>query len=93
MIGIAPSLTHSVSEGLRQMAVEQQIPYQLEVMGGGSGTNADVIAAEAGGVKTGLLSVPLRYMHTGIEVVSVKDVENTAQLLANYILYGGLSSC
>lgn len=93
MIGIAPSLTHEVSEGLRQTAVEQQIPYQLEVMGGRSGTNADVIAAEAGGVQTGLLSVPLRYMHTGIEVVSVKDVENTAHLLANYILYGGLSSC
>lgn len=91
MIGIAPSLTHDVSVGLRQIAVEQQIPYQLEVMGGRSGTNADVIATEAGGVQTGLLSVPLRYMHTGIEVVSVKDVENTAQLLANYILYGGLS--
>ena len=93
MIGFAPSLTHDVSVGLRQIAAEQQIPYQIEVMGGRSGTNADVIAAEAGGVKTGLLSVPLRYMHTGIEVVSVKDVENTAQLLANYILYGGLSSC
>lgn len=93
MIGFAPSLTHDVSVGLRQIAAEQQIPYQIEVMGGMSGTNADVIAAEAGGVKTGLLSVPLRYMHTGIEVVSVKDVENTAQLLANYILYGGLSSC
>lgn len=93
MIGFAPSLTHNVSVGLRQIAAEQQIPYQIEVMGGSSGTNADVIAAEAGGVKTGLLSVPLRYMHTGIEVVSVKDVENTAQLLANYILYGGLSSC
>lgn len=91
MIGFAPSLTHDVSVGLRQIAAEQQIPYQIEVMGGSSGTNADVIAAEAGGVKTGLLSVPLRYMHTGIEVVSVKDVENTAQLLANYILYGGLS--
>lgn len=90
MIGFAPSLTHSVSVGLRQIAAEQQIPYQTEVMGGSSGTNADVIAAEAGGVQTGLLSVPLRYMHTGIEVVSVKDVENTAQLLANYILYGGL---
>lgn len=91
MIGFAPSLTHSVSVGLRKMAMEQQIPYQIEVMGGSSGTNADVIAAEAGGVKTGLLSVPLRYMHTGVEVVSVKDVENTARLLANYILYGGLS--
>ncbi|MGN0570867.1 MAG: M42 family metallopeptidase [Candidatus Fimenecus sp.] len=91
MIGVAPSLTLGVSEGLRQIAIEQQIPYQIEVMGGLSGTNADVIASEVGGVQTGLLSVPLRYMHTGIEIVSVKDVENTARLLANYILYGGLS--
>lgn len=89
MIGFAPSLTHSVSMGLKQTAMEQQIPYQIEVMGGASGTNADVIAAEAGGVQTGLLSVPLRYMHTGVEVVSLQDVENTARLLANYVLYGG----
>ncbi len=89
MIGFAPSLTHSVSVGLKQTAIEQRIPYQTEVMGGASGTNADVIAAEAGGVQTGLLSVPLRYMHTGVEVVSLQDVENTARLLANYVLYGG----
>lgn len=93
MIGFAPSLTRAVSEGLQQTAAARQIPYQIEVMGGRSGTNADVIAAEAGGIRTGLLSVPLRYMHTGVETVSLADVENTARLLAEYIVYGGETEC
>lgn len=93
MIGIAPSLTFSVSKGLQQIAAERGIPYQTEVMGGMSGTNADVMASEAGGMQTGLVSIPLRYMHTGVEVVSVKDIEHAASLLVNYILYGGVEEC
>lgn len=89
MIGYAPSLTHAVSKGLTAVAKAKNIPYQTEVMGGRSGTNADVISMEAGGCATGLLSIPLRYMHTGIEVVSVEDVENTARLLAAYLLEEG----
>lgn len=93
MIGYAPSLTYAVSVGLCETAKACDIPYQLEIMGSLSGTNADVIAPEAGGVQTGLLSIPLRYMHTGIEAVSLQDVENTARLLAEYILRGGNASC
>lgn len=93
MIGYAPSLTRTVSEGLCQAAKESGIPYQSEIMGGLSGTNADGIACEAGGVQTGLLSVPLRYMHTGIEEIALQDVENTARLLAAYILRGGNAPC
>ncbi len=89
MIGIAPSLSRRVTEGFRAVAEAHSIPYQLEVMGGASGTNADVIAAEAGGCEIGLLSIPLRYMHTGIECVALCDIENTARLLADYILTGG----
>ncbi len=93
MIGIAPSLTQKISDGFKATAERCEIPYQLEVMGGSSGTNADVMASEAGGTETGLLSVPLRYMHTGIELISLRDVENTAKLLANYILGGGHAAC
>lgn len=88
MIGYAPSLSHAVSKGFTAVAKTKNIPYQTEVMGGRSGTNADVISAEAGGCQMGLLSIPLRYMHTGIEVVSIEDVENTAKLLAAYLLEG-----
>ena len=55
-------------------------------MGGNTGTNADSINNTGRGVKTALISVPLRYMHTGCEVISVEDLENTAKILAEYLL-------
>ena len=82
MIGFAPSLSRELSERLRVLAEEKEIPYQIEVMGGTTGTNADSIVATRGGVKTALVSVPLRYMHTPIEVVSPVDVNNVAKLIA-----------
>jgi ABC-type Mn2+/Zn2+ transport system ATPase subunit len=71
---------------------EKDIPYQLELMSDSTGTNADHIALSKGGIKTGLVSIPLRNMHTGVEVVSVNDVENCARLIAEYILRGGLDA-
>ena len=55
-------------------------------MPGRTGTNADGINISRGGVKTALLSIPLRSMHTAVEVIDTADVENTAKLLAAYIL-------
>ena len=52
--------------------------------------NADDIAVTAGGIPTGLLSIPQRNMHTPVEVVDCDDVERTAQLLAAYIRSGGI---
>jgi endoglucanase len=54
-------------------------------MGGRTGTNADSIAVSRGGVRTALLSVPQKYMHTPIEAVAVEDVWNTAKLIAAYV--------
>lgn len=85
MIGIAPSLTKGISQRFAALAEQEQIPYQLEVMGGNSGTNADVIGVQQGGVQTGLLSIPLKYMHTPVEVVDLNDIESVAQLLACYL--------
>ncbi len=93
MVGFAPSLSRAVSVGLQKTAERCGIPYQVEVMGGLSGTNADAMAAAAGGVRTGLVSVPLRYMHTGVEVVSATDVENSARLLAEFILREATELC
>ena len=86
MIGVAPSLSKPVYERLISLAQEGQIPYQLEVMGGATGTNADTIGTLKGGVATGLLSIPLKYMHTPVEVVDLDDVESVAQLLAAYLM-------
>ena len=71
---------------LISLAKEKNIPYQNDVMGGRTGTNADSINVTGSGVKTALLSVPLRYMHTGSEIISLSDIENTARLIAQYLL-------
>lgn len=91
MIGFAPILNRELSDSLAGTAKANNIPFQREVMGGRTGTNADPIAVARGGVITGLLSVPLRYMHTPVETVSVSDVENTGRLIAAHIMavWGG----
>lgn len=85
MIGIAPILSGDLSDKLISIATAKGIPYQLEVMGGTTGTNADAIAPSGVGVKTALVSVPQRYMHTPVEKVCVKDIEDTARLIAETI--------
>lgn len=91
MIGIAPSLSGEFSHRLIDIAKSEKIPYQLEVMNGETGTNADCIGVTRKGVKTVTLSVPLKYMHTPVEVVSISDIENTAKLLAK-LMEKGVSS-
>ena len=86
MIGVSPILSSEVTEALKRSAEENGIPYQTEVMGGATSTNADVISVSRGGVKTGLVSIPLRNMHTPVEIIDTADVEKTAELLAKYIL-------
>ncbi|MDD6276204.1 MAG: M20/M25/M40 family metallo-hydrolase [Clostridia bacterium] len=89
MIGYAPILNYAASEKLKAVAEEKGIPYQVEIMGEATGTNADHIAVTKGGIKTALISIPLRNMHTGAEIISVSDIENSARLIAEYILGGG----
>lgn len=85
MIGISPVLDIKLSRRMEKTAKENEIPYQLEVMGGSTGTNSDNISVSRGGVKTGLISIPLRYMHSPVEVVNLSDVENCAQLMAKTV--------
>ena len=77
-------------EKLKSLAKEQNIPYQIEAMGGSTGTNADVITINCQGVPTALLSIPLRNMHTCCEVVDIKDIESTASLITAYICGGAV---
>ncbi len=84
MIGISPVLSNKVCGELVRLAKESGTPHTFDVMGGTTSTNADVIAVTKGGVACGLLSIPLRNMHTPLEVVKVEDVENTARLLSEF---------
>ncbi len=89
MIGISPVLDKNISKKLISIAKENKLPYQTEVMGGKTGTNGDVISISKSGVKTALVSIPLRNMHTDVEVIDINDIQNVCDLLENYILKGG----
>ena len=86
MIGVSPILDKEMSKKLETVAKSKCINYQLEVMGGGhTGTNADVISVTESGIKTALISIPEKYMHSPIEIVDTRDVEAVAELISEYI--------
>jgi endoglucanase len=75
-----------VSELLLQTAASKDIAHTVAASAGRTGTDADAIHFARDGVPTGLVSVPLRYMHSPVELVQISDVESTAQLLAEFAL-------
>ena len=78
------TLNPSVFELLHETAEQQGIPFTIESSGRGTGTDADAFTISRAGIPTGLVSVPLRYMHSPVEMVSLDDIESSAQLLAAF---------
>lgn len=91
-VGHGPTLTHGgcnhpdVIARLEQVAKEQKIQLQHEAMSATSGTDTDVIFWTRGGIASGLVSLPNRYMHSPVEIVSLKDLEQIPKLLAAFAL-------
>ncbi len=85
MIGFSSTLDFEMSKKLVSVSEEKSIPYQKEIMGGRTGTNADSIAVSGFGTKMGLISIPQRNMHTQAEVIDIQDVIATAKLISEYI--------
>mgnify|MGYP002640068309 CR=1 FL=1 len=70
---------------LKELAGKLEIPFSVEILPGRSGTDGDNIQVVADGTPTLVVSIPLRYMHTPVELIAVKDVQRTARLLAEFI--------
>ena len=87
------SLHPRVFELLYQAGEQEGIPFTVESMGRGTGTDADAIHLSRAGVPTGVVSVPLRYMHSPVELVSLEDIEAAARLIAAFaqLLESGMS--
>jgi endoglucanase len=85
MIGVSATLDKSLSDNLKTLATTENLPFQIEVMPQRTGTNADVISVNKGGVKTATLSIPLKFMHTQSEVVSLSDIHSTADLISAFV--------
>lgn len=84
-IGIGPNMNHAMTQDLLRLAKEKEIPHQIEVCPGRSGTNAEEIQVTRLGVATALVSLPLRYMHTPREVVSCEDMESVLRLITEFV--------
>ena len=84
-IGVGPNMTRWMTERMIDKAREHGIPYQLEIMSGHTGTNGWEMQISREGVATSVLSLPLKYMHTPVETLSLADMEGVAQLLAAFV--------
>ena len=83
-IGVGPNMTRWMTERMIAKAKEHGIPYQMEIMSGHTGTNGWEMQISREGVATSVLSLPLKYMHTPVETLSLADMEGVAQLLAAF---------
>ena len=92
MIGISPILCKEASQKLICLAKENNIPHQLEVMSNTTSTNADMISISKSGVKTSLVSIPLRNMHSEVETLNLNDLYSLCDLLEKYCLFGGVKN-
>lgn len=89
-IGKGPSVMRGANANpiVFQMILEacesEGIPYQVDVTGGGTGTDGNAMQLNRSGMAVGIVGVPLRYMHTPVELLSLTDVENCARMMAAY---------
>jgi putative aminopeptidase FrvX len=79
-----PNVNARVFDGLVRAAKKAKLPYQLEGDPRPTGTDARAVQMARGGVATGLVSIPLRYMHTPSEVVDLEDVERCIRLFTEF---------
>ncbi|MDA0179036.1 M42 family metallopeptidase [Solirubrobacter phytolaccae] len=80
------TLDPTVFELLHETAEAEDIPFTVDASARGTGTDADAIHISRGGIPTSVISVPLRYMHSPVEMVQLSDVEAAAKLIAKFAL-------
>ena len=85
-----PDIYPALFNELEMVAIKQNIMYQIEVSPYPTGTDANVIQLSGNGVKTAVVAIPCRYMHTPNEVCSVNDIEAAINLIAGFMCEEGL---
>ena len=86
VITCGPNIDRRMFDIAKRVADDNKIKYNIEAEGGHTGTDAWVVQTSRLGVATLLLSIPLRYMHTTVETLSMKDVEATTDLIYHTLL-------
>ena len=85
-----PNINPKVAARLIELCQTNKIPYQLAAIGRAAPNDANAVQIHGGGVATGLVAIPNRYMHSAVEVISMTDIDHTADLLA--LFAGSLSA-
>lgn len=84
-IGVGPNMNRALTEALIETAKDKGIAYQLEVLSGNSGTDCHAIQTSRAGVATALVSLPVKYMHSPVEVTDIEDAKAIVSLLTEFI--------
>lgn len=85
-IFLGPNINPVVSSRLMATAQRKEIPFQLAAIGRATPNDANSIQISRAGVATGLVTVPNRYMHSAVETISLDDIDNAAELLAEFAI-------
>ena len=86
VIGYAPAVQQKLRDLITDTADAKKIPFQRNALSRATGTDTDAFAYSNGGVASALISLPLRYMHTTVEMVHREDVENVIKLIYESLL-------
>ena len=81
VISYAPAVQNNLRERIISTAKEKKIPFQRLASSRYTGTDTDAFAYSNGGVASALISLPLRYMHTTVEMIHKEDMENVIRLM------------
>ncbi len=84
-LGWGPNLHPKLHKAILEVAARSEIPCRLEVMPMHSGTDAYAIQVSREGIPTAVIGLPLKHMHTPVEVVSIKDIIRAGRLMAEFI--------
>jgi endoglucanase len=83
-LGWGPNIHPELYRAFKELAERLEIPYKIETLPRHSGTDAFAMQVVAEGIPCMVLGIPLRYMHTPVEVVSLKDIQRAGRLLAEF---------
>lgn len=86
VVAYAPAVQQKLRDLITETAEEKAIPFQRSALSRATGTDTDAFAYSNGGVASALISLPLRYMHTTVEMVQKEDVENVITLIYETLL-------
>jgi tetrahedral aminopeptidase len=86
VLTFGPAVQNNLLQSIIQIAKNKEIPYQRAAVSRSTGTDTDSFAYSAEGVPSALISLPLKYMHTTVEMVDKQDVENVIKLIYEFVI-------